>query len=542
MYITTDIHDEVFMLEDIFDGAFADTLKRIFVPCKRVVSENKCENSKNIPGNRVIRNFVAADFEECSVNEGGFLLLDFGKEMSGGVKIVTSVMPGAKIRLRFGESVSECCGNPNSDHAFHDTELLIPGYASCDFGNTGFRFVRLDVLSGTLKLVNVIAICEMTELEKQGTFLSSDERLNAIYETAVHTVHLNIQDYILDGIKRDRLIWGGDMHPEISAILRVFGAVDAIDKSLELLCFHTKKGAFINNISSYPLWVLLCIRDLWFYSGRDEVLKKYAPFIERESAKYVSTVSDDGSFALPGDSLFLDWPSNSDRELTVAGLQGLLSLALSAVSEMKSALGLDCSAENSAVERLKRKVLDSKLHKTASALQHLAKLADRREVFEHEPFKNVSTFLGYYVLLAKEPASALELVKTYWGAMLDMGATSFWEDFDLSWIENAAGIDEMPVPGRPDIHADFGDYCYKGLRHSLCHGWAAGPAAWCSQKILGVNPAAPGFKKIYFTPDLCQLEWANGTIPTPYGKITVKLARGKAPEITLPEGITIVQE
>ena len=94
MYITTDIHDEVFMLEDIFDGAFADTLKRIFVPCKRVVSENKCENSKNIPGNRVIRNFVAADFEECSVNEGGFLLLDFGKEMSGGVKIVTSVMPG----------------------------------------------------------------------------------------------------------------------------------------------------------------------------------------------------------------------------------------------------------------------------------------------------------------------------------------------------------------------------------------------------------------------------------------------------------------
>ena len=61
------------MLEDIFDGSFADTLKRIFVPCKRVVSENKCENSKIIPGNRIIRNFVAADYPECTIAEGGYI-------------------------------------------------------------------------------------------------------------------------------------------------------------------------------------------------------------------------------------------------------------------------------------------------------------------------------------------------------------------------------------------------------------------------------------------------------------------------------------
>ena len=94
----------------------------------------------------------------------------------------------------------------------------------------------------------------------------------------------------------------------------------------------------------------------------------------------------------------------------------------------------------------------------------------------------------------------------------------------------------MPVSGRPDIHADFGDHCYKGLRHSFCHGWAAGPAAWCAQKILGVSPAEPGFKKVKFTPDLCGLEWAKGTVPTPYGVITVSLEKGKAPNIILPSG------
>lgn len=28
--------------------------------------------------------------------------------------------------------------------------------------------------------------------------------------------------------------------------------------------------------------------------------------------------------------------------------------------------------------------------------------------------------------------------------MLDLGATTFWEDFDISWKESAARIDEIP--------------------------------------------------------------------------------------------------
>ena len=121
-----------------------------------------------------------------------------------------------------------------------------------------------------------------------------------------------------------------------------------------------------------------------------------------------------------------------------------------------------------------------------------------------------------------------------------MGATSFWEDFDLAWCENAFRIDQMPVPGKKDIHADFGAYCYKGLRHSLCHGWASGPAAWCSEKILGVTPAAPGYRKIRFTPDLCDLDHASGTIPTIHGDIRVSLQKGKEPEIILPPEVTLV--
>jgi H/ACA ribonucleoprotein complex subunit 4 len=39
-----------------------------------------------------------------------------------------------------------------------------------------------------------------------------------------------------------------------------------------------------------------------------------------------------------------------------------------------------------------------------------------------------------------------------------------------------------------DIHGDFGDHCYRGFRHSLCHGWASGPTAW-ARRIVGAEKA-----------------------------------------------------
>ena len=88
---------------------------------------------------------------------------------------------------------------------------------------------------------------------------------------------------------------------------------------------------------------------------------------------------------------------------------------------------------------------------------------------------------------AGEYEKAIDIINTFWGAMLDLGATTFWEDFNLDWIPNAAPIDE-PVPaGKKDIHGDFGAYCYPGFRHSLCHGWSSGPTTWLSDHVLGIK-------------------------------------------------------
>ena len=141
---------------------------------------------------------------------------------------------------------------------------------------------------------------------------------------------------------------------------------------------------------------------------------------------------------------------------------------------------------------------------------------------------------------------ALQIISDYWGAMLDLGATTFWEDLDYEHGLKAARIDEIVPEGAFDIHKSSGDYCYKGHRHSFCHGWASGPTPWLSRHVLGVRPVKPGFAEVVVEPHLGRLESVEGTVPTPKGLIRVKHIKtdgGKVKtEIEAPEGIKIVRK
>ena len=144
---------------------------------------------------------------------------------------------------------------------------------------------------------------------------------------------------------------------------------------------------------------------------------------------------------------------------------------------------------------------------------------------------------------AGDMEGALEIIRKYWGAMLDFGATTFWEDFDLPWTDNAAPIDE-PVPsGKKDIHGDYGKFCYKQFRHSLCHGWASGPTWFLSRYVLGIRILEPGCKKLLIKPCMESLDHVKGKYPTPYGAVTVehtKDALGNiATTVDAPDGIEI---
>ncbi len=499
----------------------------------------------------------------CILKNGAGICLDYGKEIHGGVKIISGANTNSltKIRIRFGESISEAMNEPNNDHAVHDTILDIPWHGTVEFGNTGFRYVRIDMIEqnenakpdSIIEFKEIRAVAVYRNLEYKGDFVCDDDRLNEIWNTGAYTVHLNMQDYIWDGIKRDRLVWLGDMHPEVKVVCSLFDDDGIVSASLDYARDQTPIPSWINDISSYSLWWIIIQKDWYLYKGNLGYLKKQKKYLLSLLELLENCIDDSGSEILP-ESRFLDWPTNGNDKVVHAGLQALLIWAFDAgaylcgILEEENVAG-KCRA---AIGKLKQHNPDAGENKQANALKSLAEIDSPQkindEVLAVNPYNGVSTFYGYYVLEARAKAGdyqgALDLIRKYWGGMIDMGATTFWEDFDLDWMTNATGIDEMPQDGKKDIHKDYGNYCYKGLRHSLCHGWAGGPTAWLSEHILGFKPMSPGCKKLLIDPQLGDLNWAEGSLPTPYGVVTVSHKKtedgGIETEVQAPAEIEVV--
>ncbi len=521
----------------MYDGV-VDPRVREYVSVQRVVCSQGVDRPEQLVGNPAtqcnIWNTPALEIPTA----GSYLVLDFGRELHGGVKIISQGKEIVRIRLRFGESVSEVMAEPNQDHSIHDTELILPKMGAQEYGNTGFRFVRVDVLEGNLRLQNIQAVALYHDLEYVGQFECSDERLNRVWQTAAYTVHLNMQDYIYDGIKRDRLVWMGDLNPEVRTMLTLFTDLSLIPKSLDYVRDQTPLPQFMHGFSSYSLWWIQNQYDYYLHSGDLAYLTKQRDYLLGLLQVFAGCVGEDGSEKLTG-ARFLDWPTRDNPAGTHAGLQGLMLMTMISAEKLLVALGEDGTAQREIIAKLRRHVPDCGQCKPAAALQMLSGLADRSAVMEANPCAGNSTFMGLYTLLAQKNATALQVLRTYWGAMLDYGATTFWEDFDLSWVENASRIDELPQPGKADLHADFGNYCYKGLRHSLCHGWASGPAAWLMHRVLGLSVLEPGCRRMAFAPDLVDLDYAKGRYPTPLGPIEVSLERGRPSVIHAPKGVVI---
>lgn len=295
----------------------------------------------------------------------------------------------------------------------------------------------------------------------------------------------------------------------------------------------------MNNITSYSLWWIVNQYEYYLHRGDLVYLQEQREYLTGLLRQLEEYVNQDGSEMVPP-RRFLDWPNNDNPVAMHAGLQGLLCRAFQCGAKLCGALGIDASRPLEFARRMMGHVPDCGDSKAAAAMLTLSGIADRSDVLARDPFRGVSTFYGYYMLLAQPTAPALELIRRFWGGMLDYGATTFWEDFDLDWLKNTSPISELPVPGKDDLHADFGKYCYRGLRHSLCHGWAAGPTPFLSERVLGVKFLEPGGRKVAgqpgtVRPRLRRGQRADAVRPGPGGGEPLRQA-----EIDAPEGVEVV--
>ncbi len=512
------------------------------------------------------------DILPSSTDEKPWVIYDAGQEICGGILLSTLEGGSAKLYVHLAESVAESLAPAINSHSLTEFIVEMGPNSQVLLGEVGFRFARVELLSSdsAVRLGPVMFRSTYLPLEQRGNFVCNDQKLNDIWKTSVRTAHLCLQTGLWDGIKRDRLEWAGDLHVETEVIYTTFGDATVIKESLDHLRLA---GVWPRNVQGIPgytaYWAMAYELVLRFEDDR-EIITRNLEHIIAAAHWFVDQFGADGLWDPKGQERpLIDWAwLEHDDCVKGTHFQWIESLdcvgkVLASVGEIEVAAKCIAAAE-AAREAARKAWLDpetglfSKRQQVNAWATVCGALPESSYAAASEDLKEthkrwVSPFQNFYVLQAlaclNQHQSALDIIRNYWGAMLDAGATTFWEVFDPRWVTSPAGIDEMPDPAG-DTHKNLWTDAYGEYRISLCHGWAAGPATFLLEQILGAQPAAPGWKKLQVAPHPGDLTQANGSVPTPMGDvklawtvnagvidISVTCPAGMEVQVQIPEGL-----
>ena len=505
------------------------------------------------------------DLPLLTLKERGFIVIDFGSELCGRVHVLFTMnnSENTKIRLRAGESVAETYAetgenNAGNHHSLRDQILPVVLSGDVSGSESGFRFARIDNLSDAEINIRIV-FAENSIFRKEGEcyFVTDDKEINEIYNIAKRTLALCIQNGVIwDGIKRDREVWLGDFHPELLAASAVYGKMEEFAAVLDGAEDFIRNGEWVNLIPAYSAWWLICLNEYYRSFADRGYIESKKSAIMRVLGDFFVIVKEDGKIDYSDSALkmyqdnefFFDWPTlfTEDAEY---GFVALLGYAFRETKKLLSELRIESDLPDMLIERIKKHGVTDSVFKQVESFQYLSglKTALKKQVFLGNESKNMTCFMSYYIFTAMAETGMnreiIPAIKEFFGGMIKLGATTFWEDFDTDWLkEDPQTLAEIPQKNRKNIHVDYGKYCYKGLRHSLCHGWSSGITAFFVKKVLGVEPVTAGYSEIRIKPNLYGLNYAEGTVSTPFGNIFVKHRKenGKTvSEIKLPAGVKI---
>jgi hypothetical protein len=222
---------------------------------------------------------------------------------------------------------------------------------------------------------------------------------------------------------------------------------------------------------------VIVLADYYILTCKEDFARENLPYAQSLVKKFLEVVTEEGVLTAIG---LVDWPTKGHED-EYAGAHAILQYMARKAYLLFSALEADTTAARELMDRLQKRPIEVRSSMTVVGLKYFAcgKLTESDLALLKEQGANgLSTFMSYYVLTAYADHfgadAALEIMKEYYGGMLSRGATTFWEDFHLSWLEGSGRIDELPKQGEKDLHGDYGDHCYVGFRHSLCHAWSTG--------------------------------------------------------------------
>lgn len=154
--------------------------------------------------------------KEITTSPSGKTLVDFGQNLVGWLRVAVKGEAGAQVSIRHAEVLEhgELGTRPLRTALATDTYILSGGDDVFEptFTFHGFRYAEVSGWPGELKPEDLTAVAIGSELERIGTFRTSDPVLNQFHENVVWGMRGNFVDVPTDCPQRDeRLGWTGDI-------------------------------------------------------------------------------------------------------------------------------------------------------------------------------------------------------------------------------------------------------------------------------------------------------------------------------------------
>ena len=487
-------------------------------------------------------------------NGAPYVLFDFGRPVCGSFVFDYSNKGPVNVKVTFsnakayaGLTGDGCSGSCPVEDASKDFTLDGSGTQTISFPSRGWVYTYVMVMvsgPGSLTISNVHnqyqACPQMAAPDAyRGYFYCNDEELNKVWYGGAYTAQTCTEDYLLDGGKRDRALWGGDLFAAGPTVYLSYAANSACGDGYKK--FFDGMDPATGYLKHYsPMYHLLTVQgfgDYVMYTGDEEALKAYWDKYKL-AVRYITDNLSGGLFNVGGGNFCYDNEPPQSTEHSSAAYVVLRQASGFASHRGDPALAATYARQAAEIkEAINGRLWDSTKgayhqaptmsgyvtaigttlpilygiadsEKTGAIIRYL-KASMRNEIgfftvddpSGHTVPKTLSPYANGYVARALcasgNVVDAIAHLKSQWYLQLTSehgNHSTYWEDMDL---------DGQP---RYDAYDSFG------------HCWSAAPTRILTEYILGVTPLKIGYSEYQIAPMPGNLTHVQGGVPLPGNK------------------------
>ncbi|EKV08126.1 Alpha-L-rhamnosidase B, putative [Penicillium digitatum] len=547
---------------------------------------------------------------------GSLIVFDFSIEVGGIVHIdYTSTGSGA-LGLAFTEAKNWIGEWSDSSSALYHDGALYANISSAEKGTYvmpdqylrgGFRYLTVFLVTDDLASVHIDNLSLELAFKPtwanlrayQGYFHCSDELLNRIWYSGAYTLQTNEvpvntgrvtkgitsgwvnngtlglgDTIIVDGAKRDRAVWPGDMGIAITSAFVSLGDLESVKNALQIM-YNTQNrttGAFDESgpplsqkdSDTYHMWSMIGTYKYVLYTNdTDFLLANWDGYQHAMEYIYGKVTYPSGLLNVTGTRDWARWQqgyNNSEAQMilyqtlqTGASLSlwagdstNLSSIWSSQAANLKKAINTYCWDESHGA--FKDNATETSLHpqdansmavvfgivneeRTTRVSEKLLKNWTPIGAVAPELPENIASFISSFEIqshfIAHEPARALELIRRSWG----------W------YINNPNGTESTMIEGYLQ-NGTFGyrmdrGYGYDPSYVSHAHGWSSGPTSALTEYVVGLSVVSPLGLTWKIVPQFGDLEFAEAGFITSLGKFKASWAlnsNGYVLAFSVPKG------